>query len=80
MLLSGFAFNNDIINIYLYRVAYQRFEDFCHQYLISGACVFEPEWHDSVAIEAVWCYECCFFLVSRGYGDLVISEEGIQER
>ena len=80
MLLPSFAFNHDIINIYLYRVAYQRFEDLCHQPLISGASIFEPEWHDSVAIEAVWCYECCFFLVSRGYGDLVISEEGIQER
>ena len=80
MLLSGFAFNHDIINIYLYCVAYQRFEDLCHQSLISGASVFESEWHDLVAIEAVWRYECCFFLVSRGHGDLVISGEGIQER
>ena len=80
MLLSGFAFNHDIINIYLYRVAYQRFEDLCHQFLISGTNVFESERHDSIAIKVVWRYECCFFLVSRGHGDLMISGEGIQER
>ena len=79
MLLSGFALNHDIINTYFYRVAYQRFEDLRHQSLISGAGVFESERHDSVAIEVVWRYECCFFLVSRGHGDLVISGEGIQE-
>ena len=80
MLLSSFAFNHDIINIYLYRVTYQRFEDFSHQSLIRGASVFESEWHDFVAIEAVWHYECCLFLVIRGHGNLVISGEGIQER
>ena len=80
MLLSRFAFNHDIINIYLYRVAYQRFEDFSHQSLIRGASVLESEWHDFVAIEAVWRYECCFFFVIRRHGNLVISGEGIQER
>ena len=80
MLLSGFAFNHDIIDIYLYCVAYQRFEDICHQSLISGASIFESEQHDFVAIEAVWRYECCLFLVIRGHGNLVISGEGIQER
>ena len=77
MLLSGFAFNHDIINIYLNRVAYQRFEDFSHQSLISGAGVFESEWHDFVAIEVVWCYESCFFFIIRGHGDLVVSGEGV---
>ena len=80
MLLSSFAFNHDIVNIHLYRVAYQRFEDFSHQSLISGASIFESEWHDFIAIEAVWRYECCFFFVIQGHGDLMISGEGIQER
>ena len=80
MLLSGFAFNHNIINIYLYCVAYQRFEDLCHQSLISGTSVFESERHDFVAIETMWRYECCLFLVSWGHGNLVISGEGIQER
>ena len=43
MFLSGFSFNHDIINIYLYCAAYQRFEDLCRQSLISGANVFESE-------------------------------------
>ena len=77
MFVSGFAFNHDIINVYLYSVAYERFEDFCHQSLISGVSVLEPEWHDFVAIKAVWRYECCFFLVSRVHGNLMISGEGI---
>ena len=80
MLLSSFAFDYDIVNIYLYRVAYQRFEDFSHQSLVSGASIFESEWHDFIAIKAVWCYECCFFFIIRGHGNLVISGEGIQER
>ena len=80
MPLSGFSFNQDIVNIYLYCAADQRFEDLRHQSLISGASVFESEWHDFVAIEAMWCYEGCFLFVSRGHGDLVISGEGIQER
>ena len=79
MLLLGFAFNHDIINIYLYCVTYQRFEDLCHQSLISGASVFEFEWHDFVAIETMWCYESCFLYVSRGHGNLVVSREGVQE-
>ena len=79
MLLSGFAFNYDIINIYLYCVADQRFEDLRHQSLISGASIFEFERHDFVAIKTVWRYEGCFFYVSRGHGDLVVSEEGVQE-
>ena len=80
MLLSGFAFNHDVINIYLYCVAYQRFEDLCHQSLISGACVFESEWHDFIAIETMWLCEGCFFFISRGHGDLVVFGEGVQER
>ena len=80
MLLSSFAFNYDIVNVYFDRAAYQRFEDFSHQSLIRGASVFESEWHDFVAIEAVRRYECWFFFVIRRHGNLVISGEGIQER
>ncbi|RVW57064.1 hypothetical protein CK203_070424 [Vitis vinifera] len=60
MLLSSFAFNHDIVNVYLDRVAYQRFEDFSHQSLIRGASVFESEWHDFVAIEAVCVMNAVF--------------------
>ena len=78
MLLSNFAFNHNIINIYLYCAADQRFEDLRHQSLISGANVFESERHDFVAIKTVWRYEGCLFFVSRGHGDLVVFGEGVQ--
>ena len=79
MLLSGFAFNHDIVNIYLYCAADQRFEDLRDQSLISGASVFESEWHDFVTIKTVWRYEGCLFFVNRGHEDLVVSGEGVQE-
>ena len=79
MLLLGFAFNHNVVNIYLYCAADQRFEDLCHQSLIGGASVFESEWHDSVAIETMWSYEGCFFYVSRGHGNLVVAGEGVQK-
>ena len=80
MLISGFDFDHDIVNIYLYCAADQRFEDLCHQSLISGANIFESKWHDFIAIETMWRYEGCFFFISRGHGDLVVSREGVQER
>ena len=77
MFPSGSAFNHYIIDVYFHCAADQRFEDFRHQSLISGASVFESEWHDFVAIEVMRCYEGCFFLVSWGHGDLVVSGEGV---
>ena len=69
MFLSGFAFNHDIINIYLYCAADQRFEDFRHQSLISGASVFESEWHDFVSIETMCVMKAVF---SLSVGDMGI--------
>ena len=57
----------------------QRFEDLRHQSLISGASVFESEWHDFVTIKTMWHYEDCLFFVSRVHEDLVVSREGVQE-
>ena len=79
MFLSGFAFNHDIVNVYLHCAADQRFEDLRHQSLRSGANVFESERHDFVAIKTVWGYEGCLLFVGGGHGDLVVSGEGVQE-
>lgn len=79
MFLSGFAFDHDVINIYLHCAANQRFENLRHQSLISGANVFQSERHDFVTVKTVWHYEGCLFLVSRGHGDLVVSGESVQE-
>ena len=79
MFLSGFAFNHDIVNIYLHCVVDQRFEDFRHQSLISGASVFEFERHDFVAIKTMWRYEGCLLFIGQGHGGLVVSGEGVQE-
>ena len=79
MFLSGFAFNHNIVNIYLHCTVDQRFEDLRHQSLISGASVFEFERHDFVVIKIVWRYEGCLLFVGWGHGDLVVFGEGVQE-
>ena len=79
VLVPSESSSHNIVNIYLYCAADRRFEDLRHQSLISGASVFESEWHDFVAIEVMRCYEGCFFFVSRRHGDLVVFGEGVQE-
>ena len=75
----GFAFYHNIIDIDFHDSTDQRFEDLCHQPLISGINILEPKWHNPVAVQSVWHHEGCLLLVWLEYKDLAVLEKCIYE-
>ena len=77
MLFPGFSFDHYVINVYLYHVTDQRFEDFSHQPLVSGSSVLEPEWHNLVAIKSMQRYKGSLFFICQSHRNLMVSKESI---
>ena len=79
MFAPGFAFYHKIIDIDFYGSTDQRFEDLCHQPLISGSSILELKWHDLLPVQSARCYEGCLLFIWLEHGDLVVFGECIYE-
>ena len=51
--------DDDVVNVDLNVPSDLRLEAVLHHPLVCCACVFQPEGHSSVAIDAEMCYERC---------------------
>ena len=80
MFAPGFAFYHNIVDIDFNGPTDQGFEDLCHQPLLGGSNVFEPKWHDLVAIQSVWCHEDDLLLIWLEHRNLMVPGESVYER
>ena len=63
MLGVSLTFDNHVINIDFHLLAYETFKYRIDQLLIFGPRIFQPEWHDRVAIECLVGYEGCLLFI-----------------
>ena len=75
----GSAFHDSVVNVNFHSSIDQGLEDLCHQFLISSTSILEPEQHDFVAIQPVWCHEGCLFFIRLEHGDLVVYRESVYQ-
>jgi hypothetical protein len=47
--------------------------------LVSSSSILRYEWHCSIAINSLFNYKGCFFLIIMVHGNLMIPKIGIQE-
>jgi len=67
------GFDNHVVDVYFDTFAHYMAEDFIHQPLISGSCVFETERHDFIKVVGVVCDEGGLVHISCGHWDLIVS-------
>jgi len=63
VLLHVGGLDDDVVDIYLYRLAQEWLEDSIHQALVCSASVFETKGHDFVVKVGLLGYECGFDFV-----------------
>lgn len=73
------AFDDYIINLYLYIPTNFLDKDFIHQALVRCHNILEIEWHLPVAEGATICVKGCLLLICHLYLDLMIALAYIDE-
>ena len=74
-----YAFDQQVIDVRLHVAADLVPEDFVHQALVGGTSVLQPEWHDPIAIQAMFGDEGGVFFIFRSHTNLVVAGEGVHE-